>query len=46
MSTPALWPGIPGYYAFPFYDPGGIKLEVVRVPGRLQTAAELAALGH
>jgi hypothetical protein len=28
------------------YDPGGIKLEAVHVPGRPQTADELAALGR
>jgi hypothetical protein len=35
---------MPGYYAFFFYDPDGIKLEVVFVPDRPQTAAELSAL--
>jgi glyoxylase I family protein len=43
-SPPKEYDYIPGYYAFFFYDPDGIKLEVVHVPGRPQTAAELAAL--
>jgi hypothetical protein len=36
----------PGYYAFFFCDPDGVKVEVVHVPGRPQTAAELAALSR
>jgi hypothetical protein len=30
----------------PSYDPDGIKLEVVHVPGRPQTSAEVAELGR
>jgi glyoxylase I family protein len=33
-STPKEYGYIPGYYAFFFYDPDGIKLEVVHVPPR------------
>jgi glyoxylase I family protein len=31
-SPPKEYDYIPGYYAFFFYDPDGIKLEVVHVP--------------
>jgi glyoxylase I family protein len=31
-SSPREYTYIPGYYAFFFYDPDGIKLEVVHVP--------------
>jgi catechol 2,3-dioxygenase-like lactoylglutathione lyase family enzyme len=33
-SPPREYDYIPGYYAFFFYDPDGIKLEVVHVPPR------------
>jgi glyoxylase I family protein len=33
-SPPKEYAYIPGYYAFFFYDPDGIKLEVVHVPPR------------
>jgi glyoxylase I family protein len=33
-SPPKEYTYIPGYYAFFFYDPDGIKLEVVHVPER------------
>ena len=33
-SPPKEYAYIPGYYAFFFYDPDGIKLEIVHVPGR------------
>jgi glyoxylase I family protein len=33
-SPPKEYPYMPGYYAFFFYDPDGIKLEVVHVPER------------
>ncbi|MGI8885893.1 MAG: VOC family protein [Gaiellaceae bacterium] len=33
-SPPKEYTYIPGYYAFFFYDPDGIKLEIVHVPGR------------
>jgi glyoxylase I family protein len=32
-SPPAEYTYIPGYYAVFFYDPDGIKLEIVHVPG-------------
>jgi glyoxylase I family protein len=32
-SPPKEYSYIPGYYAFFFYDPDGIKLEIVHVPG-------------
>jgi len=31
-SPPKAYEYIPGYYAFFFYDPDGIKLEIVHVP--------------
>jgi len=34
-SPPKEYSYIPGYYAFFFYDPDGIKLEVVHVPSQL-----------
>ena len=33
-SGPAAYAYIPGYYAVFFYDPDGVKLEIVHVPGR------------
>jgi catechol 2,3-dioxygenase-like lactoylglutathione lyase family enzyme len=33
-SGPAVYTYIPGYYAVFFYDPDGIKLEIVHVPGQ------------
>ena len=33
-SPPKEYSYGPGYYAFFFYDPDGIKLEIVHVPGR------------
>jgi glyoxylase I family protein len=33
-SPPKEYTYLPGYYAFFFYDPDGIKLEVVHVPPR------------
>jgi glyoxylase I family protein len=33
-SPPAEYGYMPGYYAFFFYDPDGIKLEIVHVPER------------
>ena len=39
-SPPKEYTYIPGYYAFFFYDPDGIKLEVVHVPSRAEAAAE------
>jgi glyoxylase I family protein len=33
-SPPKEYSYIPGYYAFFFYDPDGIKLEIVHVPDR------------
>jgi catechol 2,3-dioxygenase-like lactoylglutathione lyase family enzyme len=33
-SEPQEYGYIPGYYAVYFYDPDGIKLEIVHVPGR------------
>jgi catechol 2,3-dioxygenase-like lactoylglutathione lyase family enzyme len=33
-SPPKEYHYIPGYYAFFFYDPDGIKLEIVHVPDR------------
>jgi glyoxylase I family protein len=33
-SRPAEYGYVPGYYAFFFYDPDGIKLEIVHVPER------------
>jgi glyoxylase I family protein len=33
-SPPKEYAYIPGYYAFFFYDPDGIKLEIVHVPPR------------
>ena len=33
-SPPQEYGYMPGYYAFFFFDPDGIKLEVVHVPGR------------
>ena len=33
-SSPREYTYGPGYYAFFFYDPDGIKLEIVHVPGR------------
>ncbi|HEY6836094.1 MAG TPA: VOC family protein [Gaiellaceae bacterium] len=33
-SEPQEYGYIPGYYAVFFYDPDGIKLEIVHVPGR------------
>jgi catechol 2,3-dioxygenase-like lactoylglutathione lyase family enzyme len=33
-SPPGEYGYIPGYYAVFFYDPDGIKLEIVHVPGR------------
>jgi catechol 2,3-dioxygenase-like lactoylglutathione lyase family enzyme len=33
-SAPATYGYQPGYYAVFFYDPDGIKLEIVHVPGR------------
>ena len=32
-SPPSEYSYIPGYYAVFFYDPDGIKLEIVHVPG-------------
>ena len=32
-SSPREYSYIPGYYAVFFYDPDGIKLEIVHVPG-------------
>jgi glyoxylase I family protein len=32
-SPPGEYSYMPGYYAFFFYDPDGIKLEIVHVPG-------------
>ena len=32
-SSPSEYSYIPGYYAVFFYDPDGIKLEIVHVPG-------------
>jgi glyoxylase I family protein len=32
-SEPQEYTYIPGYYAFFFYDPDGLKLEIVYVPG-------------
>ena len=32
-SDPQEYAYMPGYYAFFFYDPDGIKLEIVHVPG-------------
>ena len=32
-SGPAVYTYIPGYYAVFFYDPDGIKLELVHLPG-------------
>ena len=32
-SPPREYAYIPGYYAVFFYDPDGIKLEIVHVPG-------------
>jgi glyoxylase I family protein len=32
-SPPTEYSYIPGYYAVFFYDPDGIKLEIVHVPG-------------
>ena len=33
-STPQAYTYMPGYYAVFFYDPDGIKLEILHVPGR------------
>src|SRR4051812_5067603 len=33
-SGPAVYTYIPGYYAVFFYDPDGLKLEIVHVPGQ------------
>ena len=33
-SEPQEYGYIPGYYAVFFYDPDGIKLEIVHVPGK------------
>jgi catechol 2,3-dioxygenase-like lactoylglutathione lyase family enzyme len=33
-STPQEYTYMPGYYAVFFYDPDGIKLEILHVPGR------------
>ena len=33
-SEPREYDYIPGYYAVFFYDPDGVKLEIVHVPGR------------
>jgi catechol 2,3-dioxygenase-like lactoylglutathione lyase family enzyme len=32
-SEPQEYTYIPGYYAVFFYDPDGLKLEIVHVPG-------------
>jgi glyoxylase I family protein len=32
-SEPQEYTYLPGYYAFFFYDPDGLKLEIVHVPG-------------
>jgi catechol 2,3-dioxygenase-like lactoylglutathione lyase family enzyme len=32
-SGPEEYSYVPGYYAVFFYDPDGIKLEIVHVPG-------------
>lgn len=33
-SGPQVYTYIPGYYAVFFYDPDGIKLEIVHIPGQ------------
>jgi hypothetical protein len=33
-SGPEVYTYIPGYYAVFFYDPDGLKLEIVHVPGQ------------
>jgi glyoxylase I family protein len=33
-SEPQVYGYIPGYYAVFFYDPDGIKLEIVHIPGQ------------
>jgi glyoxylase I family protein len=43
-SGPAEYGYIPGYYAVFFYDPDGIKLEVVHVPEDPRLAAEVRRL--
>ena len=40
-SAPKEFPHyVPGYYAAFFYDPDGIKLEVVHEPSRAATTSE------
>ena len=43
---PAEYDYIPGYYAVFFYDPDGIKLEIVHVPRDPDLAAAVAALSE
>jgi glyoxylase I family protein len=45
-SGPAEYGYIPGYYAVFFYDPDGIKLEIVHVPRDPRLAAEVRRLGE
>jgi catechol 2,3-dioxygenase-like lactoylglutathione lyase family enzyme len=45
-SGPAEYDYIPGYYAVFFYDPDGIKLEIVHVPQDPRLAAEVRRLAE
>jgi glyoxylase I family protein len=45
-SGPAEYDYIPGYYAVFFYDPDGIKLEIVHVPEDPRLAAEVRRLAE
>ena len=45
-SEPREYDYTPGYYAVFFYDPDGIKLEIVHVPADPQLAAEVRRLAE